>query len=177
VTLKLSEGQTVTREEVIAVIKEVSNLYALFSLERLTDTKQKMLFTEYTTAVTTTVLALITLFLASIGLYGVLSYGTQMRRFELGTRMAVGAKRHQLIELIIKDNAWTIGLGIASSVLVMLALFIAFKPELVAYTSFDLLATFAITVVAITLLSLFACYWPLRQYINRPAIHSLRGSD
>jgi predicted permease len=176
-TLKLHAGQSINRQEVVTIINEVSSLYKLFSLEKLSDIRRQKLFTQYTTAITTAVLTIITLFLACIGLYGILSYGTQMRRFELGTRMAIGAKRQHLIRLIVKDNAWSITLGMAISVFVMLALYIAYKAEFATYISFRLWPVFLITVIAITLLSLFACYWPLRKYINQPAIHSLRGSD
>lgn len=176
-TLRLKSGQTITREEVVSAINSVSSLYALFSLEVLQEIKQKRLFTQYATAITTAVLALITLFLASIGLYGILSYGTQMRRFELGTRMAIGAKRKQLIGLIVKDNAWVIALGVAFSVVVMLVIYIGYQDVIAVYLGLDLLAVFIFTVAIISLLSLFACYWPLRQFINQPAIHSLRGSD
>lgn len=176
-TLKLREGQSIEPEQVVIAIKSVSNLYALFNLETLDSQKKSRLFTQYTTAYTTAVLAAITLFLASVGLYGILSYGTQMRRFELGTRMAIGAKRKDLVSLIVKDNLWVIVLGIASSIAVMLGIYIGYKETLIAYMSIDLLPMFITTVLSIALLSLFACYWPLRQYINHPAIHSLRGSD
>jgi ABC-type antimicrobial peptide transport system permease subunit len=152
-------------------------LYALFSLETLDSLKKNRLFTQYTTATTTSALAIITLFLASVGLYGILSYSTQMRRFELGTRMAIGAKRKDLVGLIIKDNLWVIVLGIVLSVVVMLGIYIVYSNALFAYMSIDLLSIFLTTLLSIALLSLFACYWPLRQYINQPAIHSLRGSD
>jgi ABC-type antimicrobial peptide transport system permease subunit len=176
-TLKLRDGQSIEREQVVSAIKSVSNLYALFSLETLDSLKKNRLFTQYTTATTTSALAIITLFLASVGLYGILSYSTQMRRFELGTRMAVGAKRKDLVGLIIKDNLWVIVLGIVLSVVVMLGIYIVYLNALFAYMSIDLLSIFLTTLLSIALLSLFACYWPLRQYINQPAIHSLRGSD
>jgi predicted permease len=176
-TLKLRDGQSVSREQVVTVINEVSSLYALFSLDSLASERKRRLFTQYTTATTTSALAIITLFLASVGLYGILSYGTQMRRFELGTRMAIGAKRKDLVSLIVKDNIWVIVLGVASSIAVMLGVYIGYKETLSAYMSVDLLPMFLITILSIALLSLFACYWPLRRYINHPAIHSLRGSD
>lgn len=176
-TLKLKPGFTISREEVVSAITSVSSLYALFSLDVLDDIQQQRLFTQYATAVTTAVLTMITLFLASIGLYGILSYGTQMRRFELGTRMALGAKRKQLVGLIVRDNAWVIALGIGFSVVLMLLIYIGFEEIVAAYLGLELLAVFSVTVIVISLLSLFACYWPLRQYINQPAIHSLRGSD
>ncbi|MBU3004586.1 ABC transporter permease [Paraglaciecola arctica] len=177
ITLKLKQGQTVNREQVATAIGEVSNLYALFSLDTLEGEKKRRLFTQYTTAITTSVLAIITLFLASVGLYGILSYGTQMRRFELGTRMAIGAKRKDLVNLIVKDNAWVIVLGVAFSIVILLGVYLAYNEVLSAYMSADLLPMFVSTVLSITVLSIFACYWPLRQYINHPAIRSLRGSD
>ncbi|WP_339721043.1 ABC transporter permease [uncultured Paraglaciecola sp.] len=176
-TLKLRDGQRVSREQAVAAISGVSSLYALFSLDTLESEKKRRLFTQYTTATTTSALAIITLFLASVGLYGILSYGTQMRRFELGTRMAIGAKRKDLVGLIVKDNAWVIVLGVASSIVVMLGAYIGYKDVLSAYMNVDLLPIFLFTILSIALLSLFACYWPLRQYINHPAIRSLRGSD
>jgi predicted lysophospholipase L1 biosynthesis ABC-type transport system permease subunit len=91
--------------------------------------------------------------------------------------MAIGAKRKHMVALIIKDNAWVILLGLAMSVVIILGVYISFKQILLAYVSMDLLPMFVATITSIVLLSLFACYWPLRQYINRPAIHSLRGSD
>ena len=176
-TLKLHDGQSISREQVVTAISDVSSLYALFSLETLVSQKKTRLFTQYTTASTTSALAIITLFLASVGLYGILSYGTQMRRFELGTRMAIGAKRKDLVGLIIKDNVWVIVLGIATSIVVMLGIYISYKEALLSYMSVDLVPMFMTTIFSIALLSLFACYWPLRRYINHPAINSLRGSD
>ncbi len=126
---------------------------------------------------TSAVLALLTFFLAGIGLYGILSYGTQMRRFELGTRMAIGAKRFDLIRLIINDNLGAIVVGVIIGVVIMLALYLGFSEELANYITMQLLPMFLATLVLIGAISLMACYLPLRQFINLPAIHSLRGSD
>jgi hypothetical protein len=68
-------------------------------------------------------------------------------------------------------------LGMLTSVLVLLALYLGFNDNLNAYLSNNLVFVFFLTLVPVALLSLFACYWPLRKYINQPAIHSLRGSD
>lgn len=175
--IKTLPGQTISRVEVVDAIQAVTPLYALYGLELLTETKDSLLFSQYTTAVTTAVLAIITLFLAAIGLYGILSYGTQMRRFELGTRMAIGAKGSDLIWLIIKENTSVIIFGVLLSIALLLGLYIGINNILASYISLTLLPLYFVTLVAITLLSLFACYWPLRQYITQPAIHSLRGAE
>lgn len=176
-TIKLVEGQKLSREEVVSVLSEVSSLYAVFGLEVLTTIERRQLFTQYATATTTAALAILTLFLAGVGLYGILSYGTQMRRFELGTRMAIGAKRKHLIGLVIKENSSVVMTGVLVSIVMLTGLYFAYTDVMTEYMSANLIAMFVITVTAILALSLFACYWPLRQFINRPAIQSLRGSD
>lgn len=175
--VKLKAGQTLTRENIVAALQGLSANYSLFSLTTLNERRNQRLFSQYTTAITSGVLALVSFVLAAIGLYGILSYATQMRRFELGTRLALGAKRKQLIKLVIKDNIKVIVLGIATSVLIVVELYIGFKHELNDYIAVELGAMFLLSSSLIICLALFACYWPLRQYINQPVIHSLRGSD
>jgi ABC-type antimicrobial peptide transport system permease subunit len=175
--VKTKAGQVITREQVVEVLLQVSSELKLFSLSTLDSRRVERLFAQYTTAVTSGVLAVITFLLAGLGLYGILSYSTQMRRFEIGTRLAIGAKRRDVVKLIVKDNASMILLGMLTSVLVLLVLYLGFNDDLNAYLSGNLILAMVLTVAPIILLSLFACYWPLRKYINQPAIHSLRGSD
>lgn len=175
--IALAPGQKLTREQAVSVLKEVSNQYTVFDLVSLDDRRHEMLFTQYTTAITSAVLAAITILLSAIGLYGILSYSTQMRGFEIGTRLAIGAKGKDLIKLIVGENSSAIVVGILVSIGILLGLFIGFNTELSEYATFQLLPVFVATIVVISIISLFACYWPLRQFINRPAIHSLRGSD
>jgi predicted permease len=61
--------------------------------------------------------AVLSLILASVGLYGILSYLTAQRGMELGVRMALGAQRGQLLRLILFDGMRPaiIGLAIGSA--------------------------------------------------------------
>jgi putative ABC transport system permease protein len=67
--------------------------------------------------------ALLSLLLASVGLYGVLSYLTTQRTTELGIRLALGAQREQVLRLILFDGLRPalvgLGLGLAFSVAAM----------------------------------------------------------
>jgi len=64
--------------------------------------------------------AILSLLLASVGLYGVLSYLTTQRTTELGIRMALGAQRDQLLQLMLFDGLrpalFGLGLGLVASV-------------------------------------------------------------
>ncbi len=63
--------------------------------------------------------AILSLLLASVGLYGVLSYLTTQRTSELGIRMALGAQRDQLLQLMLVDGLrpalFGLGLGLVMS--------------------------------------------------------------
>ena len=175
--IKLKPGQELSRTELITSLKEVSPSLSLFSFSSLTDYKNERLFAPMTTAITTVVLAILTLFLSGLGLYGILSYSSQMRRFEIGTRLAIGAKGKDIVTLVFRDNSGAMVSGIIISLLVLLGLYLGFRDSLIEYVSIELIPLYMMTLALITLISLFACYMPLRQYINKPAIHSLRGSD
>jgi predicted permease len=63
--------------------------------------------------------AILSLILASVGLYGVLSYLTIQRTWELGIRIALGAQRDQLLQLMLMDGLrpalFGLGLGLVMS--------------------------------------------------------------
>lgn len=64
--------------------------------------------------------AILSLLLASVGLYGVLSYLTTQRTTELGIRMALGAQRDQVLQLMLVDGLrpalFGLGVGLVASV-------------------------------------------------------------
>lgn len=53
-----------------------------------------------------------TLFLAAVGLFGVLSHSVQMRKREIAIRMAVGAAHRHIRHLVLRQAAWLVGGGI-----------------------------------------------------------------
>ena len=62
------------------------------------------------------------LLVASLGIYGVVSYSVGRRRNEIGIRMALGAQRSQLLRLIIRQGMVPVVLGLAAGFAVALFL-------------------------------------------------------
>jgi putative ABC transport system permease protein len=65
--------------------------------------------------------ALLALLLASVGLYGVLSYGVQQRRREMGVRAALGAERGALIRLVMRRGLGVTAIGLALGLIASVA--------------------------------------------------------
>jgi len=174
--LQFERGQSLTRDQLISSLQAISSLLTISQYKSLTDSFNQVLKVERITLVSTVALILISLLLASIGIYGVLSFSTQMRRFEIGTHMAIGAKRSDVIKLVIKDNISTIVFGIITSIVMLAMLAAVFNDNLSDYLNWQLLPIFIMTTALISLISFIACYLPLRQYINQSVIYSLKGS-
>ena len=175
--IKFEEGQTLSKIDLIKQMKSINKKLSLFSYLPLSYYKDQRLFSSTATAVTTVILTALTLLLSSIGLYGILNYSSQMRRAEIGTYMAIGAKGSDIIKLMLKDNFMPIVGGIILSIGILSMLYMSYSQNIATDLSLELLPILLITLGLISIVSILACYLPLRKYIYKPAIHALRGSE
>jgi len=103
----------------------------------------------------------LSLLLASVGLYGVLSYLATQRTTELGIRMALGAQRDQLLQLMLIDGLrpalFGLGLGLVLSVLVTRL----FQSMLFGTKALDPAVLFGViaTLLAVAVLACLAPAW------------------
>ena len=176
-TIEFKDNQTLSRAQLLKVMKSTSKIFNIFKLEKLSTLKHAKLYSYYIALTSTVSISLLSIALTMIGLFGILNYSSQMRRFEIGTRMAIGAKSKDIIAMVLKDNAAALLAGVAVSLLLLLGLYVGFSDKLTHYISVALIPIFIATLGLISLISFLACYLPLRQYIKKPAIQSLRGSD
>lgn len=100
--------------------------------------------------------------LASIGLFGVMSYNVARRTNEIGIRIALGAGRGGLIRMVLKESLGLVGLGLAIGVAGALT-----ASRLIASLLFGIAAmdapTFAMATVLMILVSVAACWVPARK--------------
>ena len=116
------------------------------------------------------------LVLASVGLYGVISYTVAQRTREIGVRMTLGASRSQVVQMVLKSGLQLTGIGVAAGLVLS---FIAAKFA----TSFSSLlfgikptdvVTFSVVVGIVAVVSLLACYIPAYRASKVDPIIALR---
>jgi putative ABC transport system permease protein len=105
------------------------------------------------------------LVLASVGIYGVISYSVAQRAHEVGIRMALGAKRLDVFRMVIGQGLWLTVTGLTIGAVAALAgarLLSSFSGLLYGVGANDPLTLIAVSVVLIAVAAL-ACYVPARR--------------
>jgi predicted permease len=118
-------------------------------------------------------LGLIALLLASIGLYGVMSFIVTQRTREIGIRVALGAEPHSILALFIKQGLRLISFGILLGLLGGAAVARLLALALVDLSPFDPL-TFIGVALCLTVVALLATYLPVRRAMQVDPLAALR---
>jgi predicted permease len=106
-------------------------------------------------------LAILSLLLASVGLYGVVAYLATQRTTELGIRMALGAQRDQLLQLMLVDGLRPVIFGLGVGLVVSLAATRIFQSMLFGTKPLDpsVLSGVIATLLAVAVLACLAPAW------------------
>ena len=116
----------------------------------------------------------LTLALAAIGLYGVLSYLVTQQRREIGVRMALGASPREMRRMVLGRGARLTGAGLVIGLALAWAASRALAPVLFEIPAVDPL-TFAAVPIGLFLIALLACYLPARRATRVDPLVALRA--
>ncbi|QNI32919.1 ABC transporter permease [Alloacidobacterium dinghuense] len=118
--------------------------------------------------------AILALLLSVVGLYGVIAYSVSQRTREIGVRMALGAQRSSVYQLILKEATWLITFGIFAGLAGSLALTALMGKLLFGVHSWDV-PTLTAVALLLGLSALLASYIPARRAASVNPVEALRA--
>jgi putative ABC transport system permease protein len=113
------------------------------------------------------------LVLGAIGIYGVISYSVAQRTREIGVRMALGAPRLGVFQLVIGQGMRLAGIGIVIGIAAAFGLARLMSSLLYAVNAADF-ETFAGVAILLALVAFAACYIPARRAMRVDPMVALR---
>jgi len=111
--------------------------------------------------------------LVAAGLYGTLAYRVSRRTAEIGIRMAMGARRGQVVWMILKDSLVLTAIGVVAGVPSAMLVGRALASSLYGVTPLDG-ASYVLAVGGVACVALAASAWPARRAANVEPLTALR---
>jgi len=121
----------------------------------------------------TSAFAISSLFLAALGIFGVVAYSVEQRRSELGIRLALGAQLSDLRRMVLRQGMTPVAAGLASGIAAAIVFGQLLAGLLFEVSPFDPLTIGSVAAV-VAGVSLAACYLPARRVARLDPILALR---
>ncbi len=157
-----------------STILNIDRSQPVFAIQPMTDVVAASIAQRKLSFILLAFFAVSALVLASIGVYGVLSYSVTQRTGEIGIRMALGARQGQVLFQVERQGMMLVLAGLGLGILGAFA-FTRFMTQLLFRVSAHDPATFAIAAGTLLIVSLAACYLPARRAAQVDPMIALRS--
>jgi putative ABC transport system permease protein len=154
-------------------VRSIDRQQPVGRLEPLSTTVARALATSRLSTFLFGVFGVIGLVLASVGIYGVMSYGVTQRTREFGLRMALGARPSDVREMVVREGVMLALIGIGIGLGGALVLTRLMSTLLFAVKTTDPL-TYAAIAAGLGAVALLACYLPARRATRVDPVIALR---
>lgn len=143
-------------------IAQIDPELPFYSVRTMEDRLGTSLMDRRTPMLLATGFAAVALFLAAIGIYGVLAYQVSQRRREIGIRMALGAASGSIFNLVLREGGVIVGAGAALGLMGAFALRQTLQAQLYETGAMDPVVVAAVAAMLI-IVALIACVLPARR--------------
>jgi predicted permease len=171
--LRVSADNQTVIPAVRRVLREVNTNLPVDDVVSLEDHIARSLVQQNLIARLASFFGLLALLLASIGLYGVLSYSVARRRNEIGIRMALGASTYDVLKAVLRSGMALTVIGLIIGVAGSLALTRLVSTLLFGVKPTDI-TTFVVVSLTLLVVALVACYIPARRATRVDPLIALR---
>src|SRR5437762_2011183 len=146
---------------------------SLSRLETLDRHLALALFPSRTTGLLFSVFGAVALLLAVSGLFGVIAYSVSQRTREIGIRMALGAHRGTVLEMVLRQGMKLAGAGVAVGLVGAFAATGFLRSLLLGVSPIDPV-TFVLVPLLLLVVTLAACLLPARRAASTDPMEALR---
>jgi predicted permease len=154
-------------------LQQLDKSVPIFAVKTMTEQIDAALSADRMTSVLLGIFGGAALLLATVGLYGVMSYSVAQRTHEIGVRMALGAQTLDVLQLVVKNGMTLSLIGLAIGLAAAFAFTRIMATLLFEVTPTDAM-TYAVVSVGLLLVALLACYIPARRATKVDPLVALR---
>jgi predicted permease len=173
VLMKLDGNMQGTAATLRTVLKGMNSDQVMYGVQTMEEIIAESLAARRVSMIVLGVFAALALGLASMGIYGVISYLVGRRTHEIGIRMALGAKQSDVLRMVLGEGLKMVVLGVVIGLLAAAGLTRLMANLLFGVSATDPL-TFAGVGMILTIVALAACFVPARRAMRVDPIVALR---
>jgi len=158
------------------VLYEIGKDQPIYNVESMEEIASESMSAQRFPMILLGAFAALALLLASVGVYGVISYSVTQRVHEIGIRMALGAEKQNIFRMVIAQGLRLALAGLvigAGAALVLTRVLVTFANLLYGVKASDPLTFIAVSTL-LTAIAVLACYIPARRAMRVDPLVALR---
>jgi predicted permease len=173
VMVRYDPRATTIGDSLRAAIKAISGDHVMSKTQTMDEIISDSLASQRFSMAVLGIFAVLALALASVGIYGVVSYVVQQRTQEIGVRMALGAKKTDVLRLVLGEGMKMAGIGVVIGLAAAFGLTRLMASLLFGVSATDPL-TFTVVAILLGAVAFAACYIPARRAMRVDPMIALR---